>query len=467
MRNINKNIVKKENNMKKFIVLIIFLSSFLSAGALVLNNQQTQDINNTLATLLVQEDGSLSSHHTTVQKLIDGNNTIDGGWTNSKYNYIYRILSNTDDKIGIFIITKINNPDSSIVQALDMRDRMIILLDVNQEEKVLFSGYKEELNTPPVTNAGSDKSNYSDTNTYFDASASSDEDGEIVKYKWSENGSIIGEGVTFNKRFTTGTHTITLSVTDDRNATTSDEIVVKVSTRPAPPPPADTTPPVITILGDNPISIYKNSNYIDENATANDNKDGSVIVTTTSNNVDTTQIGDYSVVYSATDSRNNTSTATRTVSVISGKPTLTNTTLNIDENAPNPTVVGKVIVDSNGSSDITNYELNDTTNFTISASGIISTASTFDFETKEVYTFEVNATNGEVSDSVVVTININDVAEVIPVLLDKNTTQITNFTFSGDANWIDEGDNIYSSGDITDNQSSCIIYKLETRGEWH
>ena len=425
--------------MKKFIVLLIFLSSFLSAGALSLTDEQTQDINNTLAKMLVQEDGKLSSHHITVQKLIDGVNTIDGGWTNSKYDYIYRILSNTNDKIGIFILTKINNPDSKIIKAFDMRDRMIILLDVKQEEKILFTGYKEELNNPPIANAEDDKSNYSDTNTNFDASASSDEDGVIVKYEWSENGSIIGEGVSFSKRFGTGTHTITLRVTDDRNATTSDEVIVRVSTRPAPPPPADTTPPVITILGDNPITIYKDATYTDTGASADDGS--SVIVG--GDSVNTNIIATYTITYNSTDSAGNSATeVTRTVNVVTGKPTLTNTTLNIDENATNPTVVGKIIVDSNGSSDITSYELNDTTTFDINASGHITIHTQIDYETKAFYNLSATATNGAgISSSVDVNISIVD---------DTNDLYINSAVFD-DNSTTDKSDdklNIYFSKDI-------------------
>ncbi|SHO80376.1 Fimh-like protein [hydrothermal vent metagenome] len=247
-----------------------------------------------------------------------------------------------------------------------------------------------------------------------------------------------------------GTYTLIYSTKDSSNNEANTTRSIRVYT-PAPPP--DTTPPVITINGDNPVTIYKDSSYSDAGATTNE---GSI---SKSGSVDSSTIGSYSITYSATDSSGNSATKTRTVRVISGKPILSNPTLNIDENATTSTLVGKVIVDSNGSSDITSYELNDTTNFSINANGEILTASTFDYESRNIYTIEANASNGVVSDSVVVTININDIAEVIPVLLDKNaTTQVTNFTFSGDANWIDEGDNIYSSGDINDGQSSCIIY---------
>ena len=78
--------------------------------------------------------------------------------------------------------------------------------------------------------------------------------------------------------------------------------------------PSDTTIPVITILGENPASIVQGATYTDAGATATDNVDGSVSVTT-SGTVDTSTIGTYTITYTATDNAGNTATATRTVNV--------------------------------------------------------------------------------------------------------------------------------------------------------
>jgi len=77
----------------------------------------------------------------------------------------------------------------------------------------------------------------------------------------------------------------------------------------------DTTPPVITITGDSTINIFQGSEYIDAGASATDNIDGAITVTTT-NDVDTATVGSYSVIYSATDSAGNNSSISRTVNVI-------------------------------------------------------------------------------------------------------------------------------------------------------
>ncbi|MDG2483357.1 MAG: DUF5011 domain-containing protein [Flavobacteriaceae bacterium] len=72
----------------------------------------------------------------------------------------------------------------------------------------------------------------------------------------------------------------------------------------------DTTAPVITILGDNPATVELGAIYTDAGATS----DGGETVTT-SGSVDTATVGEYTITYSATDTSNNTGTATRTVNV--------------------------------------------------------------------------------------------------------------------------------------------------------
>ncbi len=80
----------------------------------------------------------------------------------------------------------------------------------------------------------------------------------------------------------------------------------------------DTTPPVITILGDNPKSIYINDEYIDAGATASDNVDGNLTSSIISTNtVNTSVAGSYTVTYNVSDAANNPATpAIRTVSVL-------------------------------------------------------------------------------------------------------------------------------------------------------
>ena len=78
----------------------------------------------------------------------------------------------------------------------------------------------------------------------------------------------------------------------------------------------DTTAPVITIEGDNPVIIECFTEYIDAGAAAEDNRDGAVPVTVTGLPIETSFPGNYSVTYEAADAIGNTSTETRTVNIL-------------------------------------------------------------------------------------------------------------------------------------------------------
>lgn len=80
----------------------------------------------------------------------------------------------------------------------------------------------------------------------------------------------------------------------------------------------DTLPdaPVITLIGDNPVSVDLNAPYTDAGATAEDPEDGSVTVTSDCTSVDTSEEGAYSCIYTATDSDGNVTTAERQVNVV-------------------------------------------------------------------------------------------------------------------------------------------------------
>jgi hypothetical protein len=87
----------------------------------------------------------------------------------------------------------------------------------------------------------------------------------------------------------------------------------------------DSNPPVITVLGSNPVFhcivqmndtvIY--TDYIDAGATALDEEDGDITdKINTTINVNVKQVGIYTVLYSVEDKAGNSATATRTVEVI-------------------------------------------------------------------------------------------------------------------------------------------------------
>lgn len=94
---------------------------------------------------------------------------------------------------------------------------------------------------------------------------------------------------------------------------------------------ADTTNPEITILGANPINVIEGNEYSDAGATAVDNVDGTLTVTT-SGAVDSNTVGNYTITYSATDTAGNNTSVTRTV-VVTEAPV-------VDTTAPVITIIG-------------------------------------------------------------------------------------------------------------------------------
>lgn len=82
-------------------------------------------------------------------------------------------------------------------------------------------------------------------------------------------------------------------------------------------PAPDTTPPVLTLVGDDPQFIEAGTDYTELGATASDNVDGdltnSIVVDASA--VDTSMLGDYTVAYEVRDAAGNIGTATRTVTV--------------------------------------------------------------------------------------------------------------------------------------------------------
>lgn len=106
---------------------------------------------------------------------------------------------------------------------------------------------------------------------------------------------------------TIGTYTVTYNATDTsgNHATEVTRTVYIV----------DTTAPVITLNGASTIDVVLDQTYTEQNATANDARDGNVLVVITGT-VNTATLENYTITYTATDVAGNIATDIRTVSVI-------------------------------------------------------------------------------------------------------------------------------------------------------
>jgi len=91
-----------------------------------------------------------------------------------------------------------------------------------------------EPNEPPQADAGSDQALDNTTgkgsaSVTLDGSGSTDPDGTIDSYEWKENDNLVATGVNPTIDISTGSHTLTLIVTDDSGDTSSDQVSIEIS----------------------------------------------------------------------------------------------------------------------------------------------------------------------------------------------------------------------------------------------
>ncbi|MDC1199904.1 DUF5011 domain-containing protein, partial [Flavobacteriaceae bacterium] len=161
----------------------------------------------------------------------------------------------------------------------------------------------------------------------------------------------------------------------------------------------DTTVPVITLLGDNPITIEVGETYTDAGATATDTYDGDItssIVTVST--VNTAIVGVYSVTYNVSDTNGNTAAeVTRTVTVVD----TTVPVITLLGEDPVTIVVGATYTDAGATA-------TDTYDGDITSS--IVTVSTVNTAIVGVYsvTYNVSDANGNAAIEVTRTVNVED-----------------------------------------------------------
>ena len=93
-------------------------------------------------------------------------------------------------------------------------------------------------NQPPTANAGgnqtvTDTDDGGDEAVTLDGSGSSDPDGTIASWVWTENAAEIATGESPLVTFAVGVHTVTLTVTDNEGATDTDNVVITVEPAPS------------------------------------------------------------------------------------------------------------------------------------------------------------------------------------------------------------------------------------------
>lgn len=140
-------------------------------------------------------------------------------------------------------------------------------------------------------------------------------------FQWSTNGTPVSGWTTNDPNVFTLTnvhsagsvYTVSVIVTNSFGSTNSSATLTV----------QDTTAPLITMFGSNPMNVLAQSTFVDPGAIALDGCEGTVAVAT-NGTVDTSVLGTYTLTYSATDSTGNPASVSRTVNVILANSAWTN-----------------------------------------------------------------------------------------------------------------------------------------------
>jgi len=166
-----------------------------------------------------------------------------------------------------------------------------IWYNYNSSTSSYFYTYNKRQYIQPITITGDVITNISINSIYTDAGATTNSAYSIQSTVSTVNNTQIG------------TYTVTYTATDSLSSVATAVRQVNVIT--------DVTAPSITLIGYDPLSVDRYTEYVDPGATT----DTGETVSINTNNVDTTTVGEYNVALSATDIAGNISTASRSVFV--------------------------------------------------------------------------------------------------------------------------------------------------------
>ncbi|MHB9129328.1 MAG: immunoglobulin-like domain-containing protein, partial [Candidatus Humimicrobiaceae bacterium] len=214
----------------------------------------------------------------------------------------------------------------------------------------------------------------------------------------------------------TGSYTLSYDATDAAG-NTADTVTRTVNVAEL----TDITPPVIVLNGDAVINLKIGDTFTDPGAIATDNKDASVTVTTT-DTVDTSKIGSYTISYDATDATGNAAvTVTRTVNV----------TELIDTTPPLIVLNGDAVINLKIGDTFTDPGATATDNK--GANVAVTTTGTVNTNFASSYTISYNATDtaGNIAATVIRTVNVTSLATVVTDKPDYMPTDYVLVTGSG------------------------------------
>jgi len=245
---------------------------------------------------------------------------------------------------------------------------------------------------PVITLTGSATVNVEQGTSYIDAgaTASDNADGNIT-------GNIIISGDTVNPN-TSGTYTIRYDVSDAAtNAATQVTRTVIV---------ADTTIPVITLLGLTPTNHQQGTTYTDSGVTAADNIDGDISVSVAVTGlVNTNTASTYTLTYNVSDGSGNAAIA------------MTRDVIVADTAAPIITLSGSAIVNHEQGTAYNDAGASATDTIDGDVTGNIALTGTVDINTAGSYILSYNVSDVATNAAITVTRTVNVSDTIIPVIL--------------------------------------------------
>ncbi|WP_340102449.1 immunoglobulin-like domain-containing protein [Rhodohalobacter sp. 8-1] len=169
----------------------------------------------------------------------------------------------------------------------------------------------EIVNVAPVADAGPDQTlecdNFGVAAVSLDGSGSFDDNGDMLTYSWSAGGEEIATGVNPNVSLGIGVHVVTLTVKDSQGLFETDEVIITVE---------DTTPPDVTLLGDDPLILECGvDSYEEFGAEISDICDADPALVIDAPEVNTSVTGEYTINYTGTDANGNSTLIQRQVIV--------------------------------------------------------------------------------------------------------------------------------------------------------
>ena len=165
----------------------------------------------------------------------------------------------------------------------------------------------EPANQGPTATAGADQTLSDNDGTGSETvtlnGSGSDPDGTIVAYQWTEGATVLGNTASISPSLTVGTHTLTLTVTDDDGATASDSLVVTVVANQGPTVDAGADQTVIDSddNGGETVTLTGTASDSDGSITSYQWSDGTNVIGTTASISPTLDVGTHTLTLTVTD----------------------------------------------------------------------------------------------------------------------------------------------------------------------